>query len=527
MGLTDRQLLWRVELPLALPEIIAGLRIAATTTVGPGDARRSSRAPAASASEIFAGATSRSSRTWSWPAASPCCWPLALDVILLGVQRAADAVAEGEAGMIASDARVPRRVRRRDRLHLPHARGADRRRRRSAACTRCSSFTLGAPEAERARRWRSPARSRSRSGSCSATSGKGELLAISVSNVGRAVPSLALIAFFVAYLGVGFTNVMLALVLLAIPPILTNTYVGVRQVDRDMIDAGARHGPDAAAGDRAPDRAAARAPAASSAASAPRRSTWSPPPRSRRSPACSRSATPSSSAQRLRRGRAARGRDPGRRCWRCRRRARLRAVQRAVTPEGPEDRVDAAVDGRRQLQPAHERERSQPDETQRRPGPARAIAAARLRASLVAACGGDNNDSSRRARATAGGEADHRRTPPTRDVTITVGSKNFTEEFILGEIYAQALQAAGYKVKKDLNLGSEQIALQGAQERQHRRLSRVHGHGADVVLRREGDRTSRATRSRQSIEAKADFAKVGPDRVRARRRSRARTRSAC
>ena len=34
MGLTDRQLLWRVEIPLALPEILAGLRIAATTTVG-------------------------------------------------------------------------------------------------------------------------------------------------------------------------------------------------------------------------------------------------------------------------------------------------------------------------------------------------------------------------------------------------------------------------------------------------------------------------------------------------------------
>ena len=45
------------------------------------------------------------------------------------------------------------------------------------------------------------------------------------------------------------------------------------------------------------------------------------------------------------------------------------------------------------------------------------------------------------------------------DVTVTVGSKNFTEEFILGEIYAQALQAAGYTVKKDLNLGSEQIAF--------------------------------------------------------------------
>jgi osmoprotectant transport system permease protein len=66
--------------------------------------------------------------------------------------------------------------------------------------------------------------------------GKGGFLAINTSNVGRAVPSLALIAFFVAFLGVGFTNLMLALVLLAIPPILTNTYTGVRQVDRDTVD---------------------------------------------------------------------------------------------------------------------------------------------------------------------------------------------------------------------------------------------------------------------------------------------------
>ena len=67
--------------------------------------------------------------------------------------------------------------------------------------------------------------------------GKGGFLAINVSNVGRAVPSLALIAFFVAYLGVGFLNLMLALVLLAIPPILTNAYTGTRQVDRETVDA--------------------------------------------------------------------------------------------------------------------------------------------------------------------------------------------------------------------------------------------------------------------------------------------------
>jgi osmoprotectant transport system permease protein len=65
----------------------------------------------------------------------------------------------------------------------------------------------------------------------------GGFLAINASNVGRAVPSLALIAFFVAYIGVGFANLTLALVLLAIPPILTNTFTGVQQVDRDNVDA--------------------------------------------------------------------------------------------------------------------------------------------------------------------------------------------------------------------------------------------------------------------------------------------------
>ena len=66
---------------------------------------------------------------------------------------------------------------------------------------------------------------------------RGQFLAISISNVGRAVPTLALIAFFIAYFGVGFVNVMIALTLLAIPPILTNSYVGVTQVDPDSVDA--------------------------------------------------------------------------------------------------------------------------------------------------------------------------------------------------------------------------------------------------------------------------------------------------
>jgi osmoprotectant transport system permease protein len=69
--------------------------------------------------------------------------------------------------------------------------------------------------------------------------GRGAFLAISSSNVGRAVPSLALIAFFVAFFTTApeFVNVMVALALLAVPPILTNTWVGVRQTSRDAVDA--------------------------------------------------------------------------------------------------------------------------------------------------------------------------------------------------------------------------------------------------------------------------------------------------
>jgi len=67
--------------------------------------------------------------------------------------------------------------------------------------------------------------------------GKGEFAAVSVSNVGRAVPVLALLAFFIAYTGIGFQTVIIVLILLAIPPILTNSYVGVRQVERDAVDA--------------------------------------------------------------------------------------------------------------------------------------------------------------------------------------------------------------------------------------------------------------------------------------------------
>jgi osmoprotectant transport system permease protein len=67
--------------------------------------------------------------------------------------------------------------------------------------------------------------------------GTGELLAIGLGNAGRAIPELALIAFMAAAIGVGLLNVTIALAILGIPPILTNAFVGIRQVDRNSVDA--------------------------------------------------------------------------------------------------------------------------------------------------------------------------------------------------------------------------------------------------------------------------------------------------
>jgi osmoprotectant transport system permease protein len=64
---------------------------------------------------------------------------------------------------------------------------------------------------------------------------RGSFLAINVSNVGRALPSLAVISIGLGLLGVGFLNVMVALVILAAPVMLTNAYVAVNQVDADAV----------------------------------------------------------------------------------------------------------------------------------------------------------------------------------------------------------------------------------------------------------------------------------------------------
>ena len=77
----------------------------------------------------------------------------------------------------------------------------------------------------------------------------------------------------------------------------------------------------------------------------------------------------------------------------------------------------------------------------------------------LAACGSDDGTSTEADSTAASSDNLIQDNPDNNGVQLTIGSKNFTEQFILGEIYAQALEAAGYDVSTDLNLGSEQVAL--------------------------------------------------------------------
>ena len=81
----------------------------------------------------------------------------------------------------------------------------------------------------------------------------------------------------------------------------------------------------------------------------------------------------------------------------------------------------------------------------------------------LAACGSDDGTSTEADSTAASTDNLIQDNPDNNGVKLTIGSKNFTEQFILGEIYAQALEAAGYDVSTDLNLGSEQVALKALQ----------------------------------------------------------------
>jgi osmoprotectant transport system substrate-binding protein len=87
------------------------------------------------------------------------------------------------------------------------------------------------------------------------------------------------------------------------------------------------------------------------------------------------------------------------------------------------------------------------------------MAALLLFSFTLAACGSDDDESGDSVTTVENETQAIESNPANGDVKIVVGSKNFTEQKILGEIFAQGLAAAGYDISTELNLGDEQTAL--------------------------------------------------------------------
>jgi osmoprotectant transport system substrate-binding protein len=101
--------------------------------------------------------------------------------------------------------------------------------------------------------------------------------------------------------------------------------------------------------------------------------------------------------------------------------------------------------------------------------------------------------------------------PDNAKTTITVGSKNFTEQKILGEIYAQALEAAGYKVKTALNLGDEKTALKALQSGQIDAYPEYTGTALLSFFNVPTDKLEGVDSQEAYDQVKTDFAKEGID----------------
>ena len=285
-----------------------------------------------------------------------------------------------------------------------------------------------------------------------AHSRRGAFVAVSASNVGRAVPSVALIALFVSFLPrtPEFTNVVLALAALAIPPILTNTYVGIRQVSADATDAARGMGMTGTQLVRRVELPLAlplvfggiRTSTVNVIATA----TIAPlvgvttlgDPITAQSVYGQEGLIGAAIIVAVLAVLAEVG---------------LGAVQRAVTPRGV----------RLERRTSHPMKRRRPVLT---------ALTALCCALAFAACGGDDEDAETTttggaeatATAESGGGTTITRNEDNAKITLTIGSKNFTEQKILGEIYAQALEAAGYTVKTDLNLGDEKTAQKALED---------------------------------------------------------------
>jgi osmoprotectant transport system substrate-binding protein len=146
-----------------------------------------------------------------------------------------------------------------------------------------------------------------------------------------------------------------------------------------------------------------------------------------------------------------------------------------------------------------------------------AVVAIACSGAFVAACGSDDSSGGSAATATpsatsAGTPGKITRNDANSKITLTIGSKNFTEQKVLGEIYAQGLAAAGYTVKTDLNLGDESTALKALKGGE---ISAYPEYTGTALLSFFGKKADQLPKDPQAAyeEAKQGFAAENPPLV--------------
>ena len=138
------------------------------------------------------------------------------------------------------------------------------------------------------------------------------------------------------------------------------------------------------------------------------------------------------------------------------------------------------------------------------------VLALALPGALVSACGSEDSsggDESATPMAEASADA-IQRDEANAKVKLTIGSKNFTEQRVLGEIYAQGLRAAGYDVQTKLDLGDEHVALEALEGSEIDAYPEYTGTALQSFFGKQPDELPKNPQAAYE-EAKAGFAKRG------------------
>src|SRR5690348_7844097 len=127
-------------------------------------------------------------------------------------------------------------------------------------------------------------------------------------------------------------------------------------------------------------------------------------------------------------------------------------------------------------------------------------------AALIAACGGSSSSDKSSSNSSGSSSSSSSSQPGKGKPTVTIGTKDFTEEFILGQLYAQALKAKGYNVSLKSNIGATEITDKAMTSGKIDGYPEYTGETVATVF---GKQLKQPTAAKETATAKALYLKRG------------------